>query len=361
MHHLFFGYYNIIKQTNLLNGEKCRRILFFFRLLTALQKSTLSNCGYATMHRFFYSQDSMSSFLLIIIYILIGYGIRSFTAASTNLAPHLNKFVIYISLPAMILLQIPKLSFDMNTFIPVIVAWIVMGVSALLVFLTAKYLDFSKNITGSLMLVSVLTNSSFVGIPLITAYLGDRTLPYIIVYDQLGTFLALATYGTFITAYYSHSRQNSVDLKMVVQKVLTFPPFMALVIALILRDISFIPVVEDSLQWLSETIIPFALVAVGLQLQFKLPKDELTPFAVSLLIKLIVAPLIALAICYAFSWSDLTAKVSIMEAGMAPMITAAAMASLVGLAPRLSNAIVGYGILLSFATTWILYRVIELW
>jgi hypothetical protein len=47
-----------------------------------------------------------------------------------------------------------------------------------------------------------------------------------------------------------------------------------------------------------------------------------------------------------------------MEASMAPMITAAAVASMAGLAPRLSSAIVGYGILLSFATTWVVYNFI---
>ena len=145
---------------------------------------------------------------------------------------------------------------------------------------------------------------------------------------------------------------------MVVHKVFVFPPFITLMISLFLSDVSFIPLIENLLQMLSETIIPFALIAVGLQLQFKLPKEEIKPFAVSLFIKLIIAPLIAIVICYTFSWNDLTAKVSIMEAGMAPMITAAAMASMVGLAPRLSNAIVGYGILFSFATSFILYTVI---
>jgi len=43
---------------------------------------------------------------------------------------------------------------------------------------------------------------------------------------------------------------------------------------------------------------------------------------------------------------------------MKPMITAGAIASMVGLAPRLSSAIVGYGTLLSFFTTWILFKFI---
>ncbi len=131
----------------------------------------------------------MTNFILIILYLVIGYGAKNLSFLPTNLANYLNKFVIYLSLPAMILLQIPKLDFGAGVFIPVAVSWSVMGLSALLVFFTAKYLHFTKEITGSLMLVAVLTNSSFLGIPIITAYFGDEALPYIVIYDQLGTFL----------------------------------------------------------------------------------------------------------------------------------------------------------------------------
>ena len=298
----------------------------------------------------------MSNFILIIVYLIIGYSIKNIAMLPANLAKYLNKFVIYFSLPSMILLQIPKLDFSSEAFIPIFIAWLVMMLSAILVYVTAKFLHFSKEITGSLMLVAVLTNSSFVGLPLISAYLGTEALPYIIIYDQLGTFLALATYGTVVTAYYSS--KSEVNFKMIVYKILLFPPFVALILAMFLIDVDFIPIVEKSLQLCSETIIPFALVAVGLQMQFQLPKEEVKPFTIALVLKLIIAPMIALFICYIFAWEGLVAQVAIMEAGMAPMITAAAMASHTGLAPRLSNAIVGYGILISFVTTYVLYLIV---
>ncbi len=298
----------------------------------------------------------MLNFILILVYIVMGYGLKYLSFTPVNLAQHLNKFVIYLSLPAMILLQIPKLDFGSGVFVPVTVSWTVMALSALLVFFIAKKLDFSKEITGALMLVAVLTNSSFIGIPVITAYFGAASLPYIILYDQLGTFLALSTYGTIVAAYYS--AKSEISLKIIAYKIAIFPPFVTLILAMFLRDVTFMPALNDILGILSATIVPFALVAVGLQMQFKLPSDEIKPFSVALVIKLIIAPLLAIVICAVFSWEGLIAQVSIMEAGMPPMITAAAMASYIGLAPRLSNAIVGYGILISFATTYVLYLVI---
>jgi len=298
----------------------------------------------------------MENFILIVLALSIGYGLnrlRLFPEESANI---LNKFVIFISLPAMILLQIPKLTLSMDILIPVIIAWVVMIMTAILTLFISKRLHFGKEVTGALMLVAVLTNSSFLGIPVINAYLGDEALPFILVYDQMGTFLALATYGIFVAAYYSN--QSEINVKIMAVKILTFPPFVSLIIALFFIGTPFPDVISKVLLMLGNTIVPIALVAVGLQLQLKLPGHEIQPFVIALFIKLMIAPLIALAIVVMAGWTNLAASVSVMEAGMAPMITAGAMASLSGLAPRLSSAIVGYGILLSFFSTALLFKLL---
>ncbi len=207
------------------------------------------------------------------------------------------------------------------------------------------------------MLVAILGNTSFMGIPIVNAYMGESAMPYVLVYDQLGTFIALAVYGTFIASYYSSKSQ--ITFKIITFKVLTFPPFISLVAALFLMGVEFNPIISKVLAAFSSTIVPMALVAVGLQLQFKLPREDIKPFTLALLIKLLIAPIIAIIICKIFSWNNDVSIVSIMEAGMAPMITAGAIASMAGLAPRLSSAIVGYGILISFITTAILFKMIN--
>jgi predicted permease len=299
----------------------------------------------------------MSNFLLIVFYISLGYLFQYIKLPLPTLAYKLNKFVIYFSLPAMILLTMPTLELSGEALIPIGISWGVMAISALLVLGISKYMQFSKEVTGSLMLVSVLTNSSFVGIPIISAYLGNEALPFILIYDQLGTFLALATYGTFVGVYYSN--QGKLNLKLILVKLIKFPPFIFLIMSLFLKDIEFHHNIVSILELLALTIVPFALIAVGLQLQFKIPKSELVPFSISLIIKLILAPIIAISISTLFGWEGLSVEVSILEAAMPPMITAAAVASMLGLAPRLSNAIVGYGILISFFTSYIIYAFIH--
>ncbi len=298
----------------------------------------------------------MENFALIFVAIFIGYVINKMDVFPKDTPVILNQFILYISAPAMVLLKVPQLSLSYEVIIPVFIAWIVMSISALAIFYLSKLLVFSREVTGSLMLVAVLGNTSYLGIPMVSAYFGEDALGYVMIYDQLGSFIALSTYGTFISIYYSSSQ--NVDIKALFLKIVKFPPFLALLASLFFIGTSLHPIAHSVLSSLAGTIVPLALVAVGLQLRFKLPSEDLKPFGVALGIKLIFAPLIAIIVCYIFSWNSKAALISIMEASMAPMITAAAVASMAGLAPRLSSAIVGYGILLSFATTWVVYNFI---
>ncbi|QOG11723.1 AEC family transporter [Arcobacter sp. FWKO B] len=294
----------------------------------------------------------MESFFVIILPLVLGY-IASKGKIFDEKAPLiLNQFIIYIALPALILLKIPTISFSYDILVPVVVSWSSMIGSAIIILLLSKLLNFTKEVTGSLLLVGVLGNTSFLGIPLVTSYFGQDALAYIIIYDQLGTFLALATYGTLIVSLYSN--KSSFKIKDILKKLITFPPFVALVIAFIIKDFSYPNALSKSFEMLSYTIVPLALFSVGLQLQFKLQSDVIKPFSVALVTKLIFAPIIAYAVCYILGYDGFIANVSIMESAMGPMITAGVVATAAGLAPRLSSAIVGYGILFSFISVYIL-------
>jgi predicted permease len=228
-----------------------------------------------------------------------------------------------------------------------------MTICAILILFLSRLFDFSKEVTGCLMLLAILGNTSFLGIPVVTSYMGEDSIPYIMVYDQLGNFIALATYGTFIANYYSSN--SKVTFKLITYKVVTFPPFIALIIGLLLMGTQFNEISTKILESFSATIIPIALVSVGLQLQLKMLKSEIKPFSVAIIVKLIISPIIAIIACAIFGWNNTASTVSIMEAGMSAMISAGAIATMAGLAPKLSAAIVGYGTIISLFTTSILY------
>jgi predicted permease len=103
---------------------------------------------------------------------------------------------------------------------------------------------------------------------------------------------------------------------------------------------------------LAATLVPLVMIAVGWQLTIRLRPEVLPPLCAGLAIKLIAAPLIALLGCQLMGLdsNSLAVRVAILEAGMPPMVSAGALAIMANLAPELTAALVGAGILLSFVT-----------
>jgi predicted permease len=82
--------------------------------------------------------------------------------------------------------------------------------------------------------------------------------------------------------------------------------------------------------------------------------------SLGLLYKLIITPaLIYLLYVVLFNQNSKAIQVSIMEAAMAPMITASILAASHGLKPRLSSMMIGFGIPISFVTLLFWYFVVQ--
>ena len=118
--------------------------------------------------------------------------------------------------------------------------------------------------------------------------------------------------------------------------------------------------VASALENLAGALLPLVMLAVGLSIQLRMPRDEIRPLAAGLVLKLLVMPAIALPLSLLFGMSGTMLQANVLESAMPSMITAAALAIAQGLAPRLAAALVGYGILLSLVTlpawAWVLGR-----
>ncbi|MBF0287443.1 MAG: AEC family transporter [SAR324 cluster bacterium] len=296
----------------------------------------------------------MENFIIILAYLLIGIAIRRIPQFPSETGNSLNLFVIYISLPAVILRTIPRLPVSTEILVPAVMPWVMLVFSCAGVLLLSKILKWDRHITGCLLLVVPLGNTSFLGIPMVRAFFGEEVTPYAVLYDQLGSFLALATYGSLVIAFYG-TQDSKPTVTSVVQKIITFPPFIALLSAFILKPFEYPAVVSSLLEALGSTLVPVVMIAVGYQLTLRLSSETKAPLAIGLVFKLMIAPLTALILCRAIGLEGKVVDVSIFEAGMPPMVSAGALAILAGLSPALTAALVGLGIVLSFGTLPILY------
>ena len=290
----------------------------------------------------------MENLILTLSFLFLGMGLRRLPHFPKDTAQVLNLFAMTLSLPALVLLKVPQLHFSPDILVPVIMPWAMLAVSAQMIFLLGKLLGWKKEIVGVLLLLIPLGNTSFFGIPMVQAFFGENGIPYAVLYDQLGSFLALATYGAVILALYGSGGKST--LASVLGRMVSFPPFLALLLALACRSLTFPAPLLALLNALAATLVPVVMVAVGFQLTLRLSPEVLKPLGAGLIIKLAVAPLIALLFCRLLGLGSLAAQVAIFEAGMPPMVSAGALAIMAGLSPKLTSALIGLGIMLSFIT-----------
>jgi predicted permease len=257
-------------------------------------------------------------------------------------------WVLYAALPSLVLALVPHVKYERGSFFLVAAMWAVFAGAWVLFAALGRAVGWSRERVGALVLVAGLGNTSFVGYPLIEALHGEQGLTRAVVCDQLGSFPLLAAGGVVVGSIYSGGRPS---VRAVVRRVVTFPAFLALLVALLVHPLGGWPAaVESALLRVGQTLSPLALFAVGLELRVALPADRAGALAAGLAWKLVAAPLVCWGLGWVLGARGLTLGVGVLEAGMAPMISAAILASEYGLEPRLTSALIGIGILVSFAT-----------
>ncbi|MDT8445136.1 MAG: AEC family transporter [Desulfuromonadales bacterium] len=298
----------------------------------------------------------MANFIQIGLFVLLGMLFRRLKAFPEQTAHVLNMFALYVSLPAVILLKVPEISFSGDTIVAAIVPWGMLLCSAILVMVLSRSMHWSRATTGVLLLVVPIGNTSFMGVPMVKAFFGEAGIPHLIVYDQIGTMLIFATYGAVILSLYSGERSN---VPTIIKRALLFPPTTALLIGLALRNWSYPQFVVNTLQDLAGVLTALVMTAIGFQMKLRLQRTTLKPLVAGLGIKLVIAPLIALLGCRLLGLESLVADISIFEAGMPPMVTACALAAAAGMGVELAIAMAGLGLVLAFASLPLLYVLIQ--
>lgn len=301
---------------------------------------------------------AFDAFALILTMLGLGMAFSRLRALPDNTADVLNRIVLYVCLPAAVLMYVPRLHLDISLIGLVATPWLLMLCTLALVSLATRIFGFARDVHAVLLICVALANSSFIGYPMVRALLGDHALPYAVVYDQFGTFVLLSTFGLYVIARYSGDTPPTAA--QILLRIARFPPLWALLFALTLMPEQPPTWIGAGLKQLADAMLPLVMLAVGFSLQLRLPLDELKPLGIGLLLKLVVMPALALPIAWAFGLQGTMLQANVLESAMPTMITAAALAIAHRLAPRLAAALVGYGILLSLATlpawVWVLQR-----
>lgn len=301
----------------------------------------------------------MVSFITLVLCLLLGIALQRVRILPQNAHLTLGTLILYVPLPAICFLSLPDLKWDFDLLPLGLTAWMGIFSAFFLVRFLGKKFGWSRELQGCLILCSGFGNTSFVGFPVVEALFGKEALKHAIFLDQAGSFLGVSSVGVWLAVSHSSGKLPATEL---LKKIFSFPPFLAFIGGILLGVLGIRPegVVRDVLQNLAVLLTPMALICVGLQLKWSGLKDEGRYLAFGLTHKLILFPLI-IFVAYSFlDLSPLAYKVSVIESGMAPMVTACILASTHGLRPSLSGLMIGLGVPLSFLTTGLWYWLLGL-
>jgi len=287
-----------------------------------------------------------SALLVTAAMMFAGYAAARFRWFEPSAADVLNRFVVYVCLPGLIWKVVPGLHYEPGLWVLVLVPWLLLVLTVICVRLACEYFEWPRPVAGVLLLCVPLGNTSFLGFPMLAATLGEGAVKYAVIYDQLGTFVAFASYGVFVAAIFSGARAPSA--RDILQRALLSPPFIALLLAF--TPLVRAPVLQPLWSRLSDALVPTVMFAVGLRLQLRPPRP-LGALLLGLGLKMVAMPLIAFCVVRAISAPRIVGDVAVLEAGMPAMITAAAMAAEAGLAPGLASALAAYGVMIALITS----------
>jgi malate permease and related proteins len=296
----------------------------------------------------------MTNLILLAICLVIGIGLRRVKLLPKDAHVAINTVILHVPLPAIALLTIPHLEWDLSLISLVMVAWIIIAGALIFFPLLGKKLGWDEKIIGCLILTAGLGNTSFVGFPVIEALFGKEALKHAVLLDQPGSFLIVSSLGIWVAALYSTGKLGKRELA---RRIFLFPPFMAFLSALCLGAVGWEAdgTVKEILERLAAILTPLALISVGLQLQWGEIRNDYKYLCAGLGYKLFLAPLVIYVLYRLLGIPQVIFNIAVMEAAMAPMITASILAASHNLHPRLAGMMVGVGVPVSFLSLGIWY------
>ena len=281
----------------------------------------------------------------VFIFVALGY---LFKKIKHDISEALTEFVIYFSLPALALSKIRHMTFSHEVFLIIVIAYITMALSLFLGYVAGRYLKLDKQNLVTIMVIVGFGNTGFVGFSYIESFYSLHAVSYALVYDQIGTFIALMTFGVALIAWGGGREQRVRD---VAKQMVFSPPLLAIIVAVYFQGTEFPPLIETILDKFQATLIPLVTGIVGMKLEFRTLSLYFKENMVALSLKMIITPLLMLVGLYFFA--DLKAewvRVTFLETAMPPMTMAVVFGIRGGLNRELLINALALGILFSFVS-----------
>jgi predicted permease len=280
--------------------------------------------------------------LPIALYLAFGYLFKIFFKDNSK---ELVEFVIYFSLPAVVFAKIYPLTLNYETLELIFIFNTIILTNLLLSFFIGRFLKLEKKTLATFMIIATFGNTSFIGFSYIDSFYGQDYVVYALIYDLFGSFLLLVSLGMVIINWGS---DQHVNFKGIIRSVIFFPPIIMFFVTVFCKIIEIPLFVMNTMETIGATLVPIAMIAIGMKLELKNIFYKLKLVTVAITLKMLIIPILVLiAFQIFYNLDDTWSKTTILEAAMPPMTMAVVLAIKGGLDERLAiNALV-IGVLIS--------------
>lgn len=283
--------------------------------------------------------------LPIAIYLLFGY---LFKIIFQDNSKQLVDFIIYFSLPAIVFSKIYPLELDTKILWLILMFMAIIFFNLFLSYCVGKMMRLNRVSLATFMIMATFGNTSFIGFSYIDAFYGQDYIVYGVIYDIFGSFLLLVSVGMIIITWGSGRKNSILNIS---KSIFLFPPMIIFFITIFAKNFEVPKFIIYTSQNLGSTLVPIAMIAIGMKLELKHIFSRLHIVTVAVVLKMLIVPIIILfTFKYFYGVDETWVKVTLIEVAMPPMTMAAVLAIKGGLDEKIAINSLVLGVIVSLFT-----------
>ncbi|MGJ0309091.1 AEC family transporter [Aliarcobacter cryaerophilus] len=283
--------------------------------------------------------------LPIAIYLLFGY---LFKIIFQDNSKQLVDFIIYFSLPAIVFSKIYPLQLDTKILWLIFMFMVIIFFNLFLSYCAGKMMRLNRVTLATFMIMATFGNTSFIGFSYIDAFYGQDYIVYGVIYDIFGSFLLLVSVGMIIITWGSGRKNSILNIS---KSIFLFPPMIIFFITIFAKNFEVPKFIIYTSQNLGSTLVPIAMIAIGMKLELKHIFSRLHIVTVAVVLKMLIVPIIILfTFKYFYGVDETWVKVTLIEVAMPPMTMAAVLAIKGGLDEKIAINSLVLGVIVSLFT-----------
>ena len=266
------------------------------------------------------------------------------------------KIVFYVSLPALILDNIPAVEINLDYFLLPIICSVIIIISFLVSSIVVRYQKFEAKTQGVFIIGTMILNLGF-NVPFVLGFYGQEGFIRATFFD-IGNILLFLSLTYYIAQKYGTSNSEE-GISFLNRKLLTSPPLIALVIGVILNftGITFDTNVNYLLDLLGGLLTPLLMLSIGIYFNPKI--EKIFPVAQVIFIRMGLGLILGFVFTLLLGLDDLSNKIIIISSAAPVGFNTLTYASLEELDKEFAAEILSFGIPLGIVTISLLLIILR--